>query len=367
MGCDVYIKEAIKTVLLWRCQSPLVLFGMKVLLPLNSFLLFLGSIFVVEYPQMIPSFFFMSIAWLLHSTMNFRRNHPNPWRRCKSFSEMFMALALGNGFPPTRIEANQDSLSILEYEKMWQEKMDLNLKKALQAKKEAEDAARQAQLEAQQIGDTQIDITTKKGNAIISVDIWKPFLEPIQGYLFIICQILRHVRNIILWEECYLSFWVTLCSIILSVASLLVPWFFVIRWTSRIFVWTLFGPWMKLVDIYYWSPMENMSQEEISKLKAVAKKMKEKYLAKRIEEARINRENALKLKDMKQFLFGKFIMQVPVLKDDRWVDYPLSESSATPFRPQELTFAEVTMREAGRHCVRVQGQNLEGDMIPHVS
>lgn len=329
---------------------------------------FVIGIVLVERPQFIPSFYFMSIAWLLFATQFFRRHQPNPWHRCKSFTDIFVALVWGDSFPPARIEPNQDEEEVLAYEKMWNKKIEDATKRAAVAAKDAECEAEEAEAAAELIGDTDTDITTKVGGHFsLKVDILKPYLEPYQVYLVIVCRLLRYVRNVVLWEECYLSFWLTLGCMVLSVVSLFVPWFFFVRWTSRIIIWTVFGPWMKLADIYYWTPIENMTLEEIAKQKEERKKLRQKYLTEAVEKARIERERAQKLKAMKKFLFGKFIMKVPVLKEDRHCDFPLPESSAVPYSPKPLALAELAMKEAGYHRIRIPGQHLEGDMIPTVS
>ena len=68
---------------------------------------------------------------------------------------------------------------------------------------------------------------------------------------------------------------------------------------------------------------------------------------------------------MKKCMFG--IMNVPILKEDRWQDFPRPESSAVPYNPKPLALAELAMTEAGYHRIRVPGQHLEGAMIPSVS
>ena len=364
----MYVKEAVITLLLWRGHFSVVISGRSFLLPLHSMIAFVTGVLVVEYPRLIPSFYFLSIAWLLLATMMFRRHHPSPWHRCKSFIDMLVAVVRGDSFPPAQIAPYQDQKAILAHEEEWQKKVDRELKASEEAKKLAAEDADEAERVAEIIGDADNDISTKKkGGAFpVSVDILKPYLEPIQAYLAVACRLLRYVRNIFLWEECYLSFWVTLGCLVLSLLSLFVPWFFVIKWTSRLIVWTIFGPWMKFVDTYYWTPMENMTEQEILERKEKAKLLKQKYLADAIEKARVDRERAVKLKAMKQFLFGKFIMKVPVLKEDRWVDLPLPASSAVPYFPKRLPLAELAMKEAGYHRIRVPGQHLDGDMIPSV-
>lgn len=364
----MYVKEALITLLFWRGHHSVMVGGKGFLLPAHSMVAFVVGVLVVEYPRLIPSFYFLAIAWLLLATMMFRRDHPNSWYRCKTFFDMLAAVVQGDSFPPAQIAPRQDEQAILAYEEEWQRKVDREFKAAEEAKQVAAEDADEAERVAEIIGNADNDISTKKKVGFpVSVDLLKPYLEPIQAYLAVACRLLRYGRNVLLWEECYLSFWVTLGCLVLSVSSLFVPWFFVIRWTSRLIVWTIFGPWMKLVDIYYWTPMENMTEEEIKAQKEKTKSLKQKYLAEAIEKARIERERAVKLKAMKQFLFGKFIMKVPVLKEDRWTDLPLPESSAVPYSAKRLPLAELAMKEAGYHRIRVPGQHLEGDMIPSVS
>jgi signal transduction histidine kinase len=368
LGAVLYLKEAIVTLLFWRGHHELRIGGKKYLLPLHSGSLFLIGITLVEYPQLLPSFWFLSIAWSLVASMFFRRHHPNPWMRCKGFLDIFLALLLGDSFPPATIAPNENQEDVLEYMAFWKLKAENELKAAELAEQEAIDEAEEAEQALDAIGDTSNDITTKKGSFLpVSVDPFRKYMEPVQAYLVIGCRLLRYVRNIFLWEECYLSFWLTIGSLALSVACLSVPWFFLMKWTSRVLVWTLTGPWMKLVDVYFYTPMENMTDEDIAEQKLKAKELKKKYLAEAVERARIQRERTKKLKTMKKYLFGKFVMKVPVLKEDRYVDYPLPESSAVPYAAKPLALAELAMKEAGYHRVRVPGQNLDGDMIPSVS
>ena len=75
-----------------------------------------------------------------------------------------------------------------------------------------------------------------------------------------------------------MAFWLTLGCLVLAV-SLLIPWFFLIRWTSRMVVWTALGPWMRVVDIFYYTPMENMTEEEHAKRKGGGKDVEREVLS----------------------------------------------------------------------------------------
>lgn len=368
-GVLLYLKEAVLSLLLWRGNHSVDLFGKNYSVPLHSMTAFIGCVFIVENPQLIPSAFFASISWILIASMFFRRHHPNPWCRCKSFTDILVALVYGDSFPPANITPGENDKAIVAWEEYW-------MKKAADAQKAAEEAAQEAADEEEEneaaagdLGDGDNDLSTKANGKLIpiSVDPLKPYMEPFQAYLAIACRLVRYVRNIVMWEECYLAFWLSFGCLILSVGCVFVPWFFLIRWTSRIVVWTVFGPWMKLVDIYYWSPMENMSEEELAEAKQKRKDLRKKFLAEQIENARIAREDAKKLKTMKKYMFGKFIMKVPVLKEDRWQDIPLPESTAVPYAANKLGLAELAMKEAGYRRTRIPGQQLEGNMIPSVS
>lgn len=279
---------------------------------------------------------------------------------------MLSTLILGDSFSPGKVEPFQNKELVIAYEQKWDAKMERAKILAQEAEAEAKETAQENAVLVEELGDTH-DISTKKGPGFLDVDMLRPYLEPYQTYLAIACRFLRYLGNIIMWQECYLSFWVLIGSLALSVGCFFVPWFFLIRWSSRIIVWVLFGPWMKLIDIYYWTPMESMSDEERLKKKQEARRVRKIFMKKQIEEARIARERAVKVKDMRSHLFGEYILKVPAVKEDRHWDVPLPESSATPYRPEQLALAELAMKEAGYHRTRVPGQDLEGEMILTVS
>lgn len=218
----------------------------------------------------------------------------------------------------------------------------------------------------EEIGDTNVDISTKSGGRGVSIDPLKPILYPIQQYLGITCNIMRFIKNVIIWEESYFAALISLASIVLAVALAFVPWAFIFRWTSRIIVWTVFGPWMKAVDIFYVSKIKPLTEEEMEAQEHEAKLLRQERTRAAALEAKIAREDAKKLKDMKKYMFGKFITHVSVLKLDRFRDVPLPCSSATPCDQKSLPMSELAMKEAGKDRTRIPGQQLVGTMIPKV-
>ena len=355
------------TLLLWRGHFPLLIGSKTYKLPLHSFNAFMVLITLVEQPQYIPSFCFAIIAWVLIAVMGHRRNSANVWNRCKSYAEIMEALIFGKttekphnikpfeGYDEAKAEMQEWLRRIEEAEKLAERKYF-----------EAQKAEEERLKELEEIGDADADISTKVGGGI-SIDPIKAALYPVQLLLGTICLHLRFVKNVIIWEECYFAFWIATASSILSFACLFVPWFWIMRWSARIVVWTVFGPWMKLLDVFYFSTLKPETEEE-SMLRQQRERLQRKLVTtEAASKARQIREDAAKMREMKKYLFGKFGIKVPGLKQDRYADRPLSQSYATPYEQKSLTLAELAMQEAGYNRTRLPGQNLVGHMIPTVS
>lgn len=99
---------------------------------------------------------------------------------------------------------------------------------------------------------------------------------------------------------------------------------------------TIFSPIMKLVDMFYFSKMDDLTpmqrREQMKKDFATELETARGYAA----IARIQREDAAKMKAVKQELYGKFITRVPVLRMERFPDFPLHTSTAKPCEPRPL-------------------------------
>lgn len=362
----MHIEDAVMTLLLWRGHFVLEMFGKTLSLPLHSLNAFILAVFLVENPQLYPSFCFASIAWLLVAVMGWRRKNPDEWSRCHSFLEVFQKVVLGKCSTPSH--------EIQSFEGFDKAKAALEkwMKRIADAEKEAERQYIEAQKEEaerlkelEEIGDADADISTKVGGGI-TLDPIRATLHPVQLILGSVLKSLRFVKHVLRWEEAYFSFWITLGSAFLSIACAFVPWFFLIRWTARIAVWTVFGPWMKLVDVFYVSKIKPETEEERTERVKKEKAQRKLATAQAVSQARLVRENAAKMRDMKKVMFGKFAMRVPILKQDRYSDIPLPQSSAKPHKEKELTLAELAMQEAGYNRTRLPGQTLTGDMIPRI-
>lgn len=116
--------------------------------------------------------------------------------------------------------------------------------------------------------------------------------------------------------------------------------------------------------VFYVSKIKPPTEEEKEQRREQERQNRRELLGATIAEKRIKKEKAAKLRDMKKYMFGKFITRVPVLKEDRYRDVPLPGSSATPYKQELLPLSELAMQEAGYRRTRIPGQHLTGDMIP---
>ena len=120
------------------------------------------------------------------------------------------------------IKANENLKAIEEHENRWKTRRKDAEKKA--AQKALEYAKQQEEyLEQMDAVGGNTDITTKMGWGF-SIDPTKRWLLPIHEWLGIICETVRVIKNIIVWEECYITFWVALGSFLLSIIFYFIPW-----------------------------------------------------------------------------------------------------------------------------------------------
>lgn len=360
-----YIEDSIISLLMWRPQSRITIRGKKVGIPTHSLIAFICFTFLVEKPQFLPSFFFLSVAWFLIAVMSYRRQSPNPWTRCKSYGELFNMLVLGRSMvPPDHIRPNENIEEARAVIDEWQNRILESEERAKKAYEDSVKAQKEYEKDMAEIGEAKVDISTQAGG--VSVDVFKPIFFPIQKNLAMLCRALRYMKAVVTWDECYFTFWIATLSVVLGVGFMFVPWLWILKWSARFTVWSIFGPWMKLVDVYYYSRVQPLSEDELEEREELQRLQRQQLTSKAATANRMKRENAAKLRDIKKFMFGNYISKVPILKADRHRDIPLPESQAVPYRPRPLPLAELAMKEAGYRRTRLPGQHLVGDMIPRV-
>lgn len=299
------------------------------------------------------------------AVQGWRNRSPNLWRKTTSYKTILQKMLTGKApYRPKTIVPYQNWDETKSELAGFMERIVESQKRASVAEaKAAKDALIRQKEEEERLEDLrETDTTTKTQGMTASVDPMARALLPFQLALGMFCRILRFVKNVVIWEEAYFSFWVVSACIFLSLACMFIPWFFIIRWSARFCVWTVFGPWMKLVDIFW-----DKIKESIGDTDSMWEQVEAARYSNAKSERRVKKENAKKMKIMKQYMFGKFSMEIPILKLDRYADVPLPDSSAMPHRAKELTLAELAMEEAGYKRTRLPGQNLIGEMVPRVS
>jgi len=183
------------------------------------------------------------------------------------------------------------------------------------------------------------------------------WLFPIQRRLCGISNSLRRLNILLTWEDSYSSFWFTLTFAGLGVLLSILPTAWMLHWALRIAVYGLLGPWMKGFDLFILTPSVAFENEEERRnhrqktLRDIASKFRTMSKA-----ARIQGENAVKLKSVRKLRFGEFIARVPERNITRHLDYPLPQSFA------RLSVAKKAQPGWESRKI-VPGQKLRGRMI----
>lgn len=324
-------------------------------LPLHSAVVFYLSINVVEKPYLLPSYTLFLSGWLMLASLMQRNNHPNPWRRGHSFLHYWNLFVHGKTLDesPTEILPMEGYKEAVKYEKRWTDRMN----------EDNRQRARQADFLArlQEVND-ESNIRTKSKSKL-KFDLLDQMLAPkllyYQQWLSSICLQIRFVRNVFNWSEAEIAFFVTLALFGSSVIALLVPWAFLLRWTSRVIAWVFLGPWMRIVDaILHGSNDESRRKHEKAKMsQQIVQSFRQQHKL-----AREQRESALKMKAFRKILFGKYNTHVPERGFfTRHEDIPLPESFA------ERLSDDFISDTSNSSAFYIPGQNLSGgELIPRI-
>eukprot|EP00934_Nitzschia_sp_Nitz4_P005692 Nitzschia sp. Nitz4//scaffold348_size17284//6198//9518//NITZ4_008842-RA/size17284-processed-gene-0.10-mRNA-1//-1//CDS//3329548688//5682//frame0 len=347
-----YITAALATIILWRGHFEVSAGGrFKLFLPVHSAVAFTMGVLLVENPNFLPSFSLFSIAWFLLATNELRQRNPSPWHQTMTYCQLWYAV-LADKAPPAIIDSHENEAIIKKYNDEIERRRQLHIKKVEAARKNSEKLSTYLSDEKTSAAEGfDEDDSTKLGGGV-QLNPLAIVLLPIQKILGMVCKSLRIASSIVLWNESIYAFIIVNSCLVLGIALIWVPWGFILKWTFRILVWVLLGPWMKLVDIYYMKELEAESTSEIFK------KMAEQKLEQvnQIRNAALQRkESVVKSQALKRFMFGKFVTRVHKLKDYRYPDCPLPESYA---KPRDHKSAQIVIER------RSHGQTLVGDMIP---
>jgi hypothetical protein len=296
----INIKDAIKTIMLWRGHYSINICNcIRFKLPLHSIIAFGLGVVYTERPRYGVSIFFFVIAWFMLAMLEHRHKRPSPCDPPPSYRHLLFRFITGIS-RPVDIKPNEVS----------QESIDIWLAKTKANEAEANKVFDTYMQDLEEMGDDaqeMKDAFTKRNslpvNIPVNMNILKNILHPYQLILLDICYKLRFVQNILNWNHMYLAFWITSISIALSVASLFL-WEEVWLWVKRIVVYGLLGPWMKVLDWFYFQRLERMTNEE----KAVKERKRLRRLRswneKEFNASRADVEKTVKLASMKKHMFG---------------------------------------------------------------
>lgn len=384
------IGDTFRSLIFWHGQVELF----SMMLPVHSFIFFVMATRLVERPQLIVPFSLLGIAWAMLANLTVRRQHPSPWNSCPSFMQYLHILRTGESAIPVRsVQEFEGAEAAKEYEMEWKKRLE-------EDRKIAEKRAALLQ-EIDNIGNDNIH--TKISGGAIPLDLLLR-LARYQGIVGRLCQKFRFIKILFTWEESVVSFWITASFLSAGLVALVLPWGFILTWTGRLIVWGMFGPHMKLVDLYL-----RANKKSDSALRSL---MENFDIESKI--ARLRREDALKVKDIKEMAFGEYSVQVPsfnlckfwkaveqtllkcvcvcvclcayvcmrscvcvaetllrmslFLRAARHIDRPLPESSSRVCRkapkPSNRSSRRLSVVELHKQDKYIPGQQLYGQMIP---
>ena len=200
----------------------------KIFLPIRSLVVFIAAVHLVENPDDIPSFIFGAIAFVMLSTLHFRRKSPNELDKPQPFYFYLGLLLFGRDvMPKQRVEPFESAEEYEKYKKVLEEKASKFEEEAEAARLEGLKKREEQAKEWEEIGlASQVDISTKSGGAGsgFSINPLTTLYVQIQVFLELAVKIFRFTRNILIWEEAYLAFWLTSASIVLSFVCIFIPW-----------------------------------------------------------------------------------------------------------------------------------------------
>jgi hypothetical protein len=326
-------------------------------LPLHSVTLFLWGISLARNFELFPAFLVFAMGWFLLATMELARNRPSSLYQPRSYAELLNILVLNRSQGQQTIESNEDLEEVRAYERKRAELKRAREEIVKTVEMERKKYETYIQVETSKL-EEELDITTQVKGGLPSLTLapLRGILLPLQQFLHVTCVILRVVNSIVVWRDSVVAFWLTTACFLAAFILIWIPWGFIIGWTFKIAAWVFLGPWMKLLDIFY--VKRKVAEEKEQRKEDLAEQFHRRY-ALLIGESlarKLRKESALKMKEMKKYMFGQFLMRVPVYKEEPFFDDPLPESFAEPFDGPK--FGDIRVID------RKYGQLLKGDMIP---
>jgi len=320
------VKDALKSLILWRSNHSMVMLCFVVVF--------------TECPKYTPSLIIASVAWLMLALLGNERNRPSPWDNPPSYSSLLMRF-ITNKARPVNIKKFQrsdddkdysDRLRKLEeghqastndfWEETNKEWETFDIMSAAERKESARHGSRTGK--------------RKKEKFDLILKLLKPVLEPVQLTTLPIVMILRFVRDIAKWDQMYLSFWITTTAIFLTIVSgigiyFIKDWDFIILWAKRIILYGTLSPLNKVVDIFYFSKFDAMSESQKEALTKEKRRRKRSRFHGNFATGQRQLEDYMKEEAVKTLMFGPHVITIPsLMTPDRYQGIPNAESYAEP-------------------------------------
>ena len=353
----MYALDVMMEIYLWRGRLYLTP-SLSIWFPMHSIAVFVAAAVVVEKPHFALPVMLYSIAWLM-LWINFHASrNPYPWKRVLPSSRRNMVVLFGKSIhPPVRIRANQGIVAGNELEKldsMKAERMATLISTTLSFVSKVSSVYSKTKL-------TSINLSTTGQSWGIFSFFNDQFYYP-HMILKMMCQNIRMFRNFMNWKSFY-THKVAMDCLLFGTLWFVLPVNMLLKWVFRILLWTLLGPWIKLLDVFFvknWYLTRDQMLEKIEKNEEVPPQvpdfewvMESDWFFKLGKSGRIVAEKGHKLIAMREHRFGKYSEEIPKVELEE-ASIPLPASFAYPVRESELTC---------RKWNYAPGQTLTGEMI----
>jgi hypothetical protein len=325
--------------------------------PVHSMVLLFAVTLAFERPLLIPPIFFYGIAWIMLSINYHASRHPYPWKRVKSSERNNMVVLLGRSFhPPIEIEPNQGVEEGIKFDK-------LDLLKAERISTLIQEFMRFS-LKVYGIYSKTSEMSVKIAREEANWSLFAGRLHYIHMLLKDLCKYIRLFRGLINWKV-YHAHTLTMNCILIATVWTIFPVGNVTAWVFRLLLWTMLGPWMKLLDVYwahnFYKTREELLQDIDNGVLITEPSVPDfdAWLAsdmviKMGHSGRIVAEDQYKLKDMREQVYGNYCETIPMFDSSQYPSVPLPQSSAHPSKDKP---------ESKEHWYHVPGQKLAGHMI----
>lgn len=358
-----FVLDVMLGVFLWRGRWMVGNTGWSIWFPIHSLALFVGVAVAIEYPRHLIPILLYGWSWLLISVNWHLSRHPNPWKRVKPYKLVHFVTFAGRLLTPPGVHIKpgqgvEKGEHADKLDKVKTKRMATLLSAIATFGSKVYRIYQKTSMESIKI------ITETRNWSILASQ-----LSSLHSALKSMCTYVRLLKSFVNWRTAGTDKMVTYCLLI-ATAWLLLPVSWLALWALRITAWAVLGPWMKLVDCIWmgkWyknkqellEAIDNGTEEQvIASLPDMDWYFQSDTLIRLGQKGREVAEDALKLKHMREVLFGHYSEQVPSYDNSRYPSIPTAESYANPAK----YFAGIGDKE----LYHVPGQRLDGQMIPRV-